>query len=226
MNVQLSYIEENYLKAIYHIGNTNGTETSSTNGIADHLGIKPATVTAMLKKLRDKQIVTYQRYGKVSLTQTGREYALQVVRKHRLWEVFLVDKLNFTWDEVHEVAEQLEHIQSQKLIHELDAFLNYPEFDPHGDPIPDHHGHIKPLVNILLADAQVGCEYRVAAVDDASSDFLQYLMQLEITLNTLVEVIRRFDFDQSVLLRINGRREITVSEKFTQHILLRKTETN
>jgi len=222
--MQLSYIEENYMKAIYHLGMTNGTQTSSTNVIADHLGNKPATVTSMLKKLREKNMVMYERYGKVSLTEQGRERALQVVRKHRLWEVFLVNKLNFTWDEVHEVAEQLEHIHSQKLINELDAFLNFPEFDPHGDPIPNRDGQIKSVKTIPLADAQVGPEYRVAAVDDTSSEFLQYLMQLEITLNTLIQVLSRFDFDQSMLLRINGIREITVSEKFTHHLLLRKAE--
>jgi DtxR family Mn-dependent transcriptional regulator len=218
--MQLSYTEENYLKSIYHLCLTNQHCETATNSIADALDIKPATVTSMLKKLRDKQIISYERYGKVSLTALGNELAIQIVRKHRLWEVFLVQKLNFTWDEVHEIAEQLEHIQSPKLIAELEAFLNYPEFDPHGDPIPNVKGEIKFISTMKLAEATIGKDYKVVAVDDSSSEFLQYLMQIKITLDTSIKVLNRFEFDQSMLILINHDKEITVSEKFSKNLII------
>jgi DtxR family Mn-dependent transcriptional regulator len=218
--MQLSFTEENYLKSIYHIGTENGTEETSTNTIAEYLNIKPATVTSMLKKLRDKKIISYERYGKVSLTKKGKDQALSIVRKHRLWEVFLVEKLNFTWDEIHEIAEQLEHIQSVKLINQLDAFLNYPEFDPHGDPIPNMNGELKSISKLTLAEAVIGKEYKVVAVSDSSSDFLQYLMQLQITLSTSLKVLNRYEFDNSLHILINGKKEITVSSKFSQHLII------
>ncbi len=218
--MQLSYTEENYLKSIYHLCLLNLHQVTATNSIADHLDIKPATVTSMLKKLRDKEIISYERYGKVSLTSKGNEMAMQIVRKHRLWEVFLVEKLNFTWDEVHAIAEQLEHIQSSKLIDQLDAFLNFPEFDPHGDPIPNVRGEIKNISTKTLAEASIGKEYTVMAVDDSSSEFLQYLMQLHITLSTKIKVLDRYEFDQSLLILINEKKEMTVSEKFSKNLII------
>jgi DtxR family Mn-dependent transcriptional regulator len=173
-----------------------------------------------LKKLRDKKIISYERYGKVSLTKKGKDQALSIVRKHRLWEVFLVEKLNFTWDEIHEIAEQLEHIHSVKLINQLDAFLNYPEFDPHGDPIPNMNGELKSISKLTLAEAVIGKEYKVVAVSDSSSDFLQYLMQLQITLSTSLKVLNRYEFDNSLHILINGKKEITVSSKFSQHLII------
>jgi DtxR family Mn-dependent transcriptional regulator len=218
--MQLSNTEENYLKSIYHLGDKNNSNETSTNAIADWMMIKPATVTSMLKKLREKEIINYEKYGKVSLTQQGKDLALQIVRKHRLWEVFLVEKMNFTWDEVHEIAEQLEHIQSVKLINELDAFLKFPEFDPHGDPIPNVNGEIKHISKTTLAQAQIGKEYDVVAVNDSSSEFLQYLMQLKITLSTKIKIINRFEFDKSNLILVDGKHKITVSEKFSEKLII------
>lgn len=215
----LSYTEENYLKSIYHLGEGSLHEQTSTNSIAEYMLIKPATVTSMLKRLRAKQLISYERYGKVSLTKIGNERALQVIRKHRLWEVFLVEKLNFRWDEVHEVAEQLEHIQSDKLIDKLDTFLKFPTHDPHGDPIPDTKGKVSSISKRTLADAEVGRTFMVAAVKDSSSEFLQYLMQLHITLSTPIKVIKKIEFDNSIQIVVN-KKEITVSEKFAQHILI------
>lgn len=214
-----SYTEENYLKAIYHLSGADGG--TSTNALAEHLNIKPATVTSMLKRLRSKGIVDYRRYGGVSLSTEGRGLALQIIRKHRLWEVFLVQHLNFTWDEVHEVAEQLEHIHSTKLIRELDAFLGHPAFDPHGDPIPDLEGRIQPTDHRPLAEMPEGWDCAVAAVNDASAEFLQDLMKLKVTLGTRLCIVSRFEFDNSLLLRIEGNRELTVPMKFACNLLVR-----
>ncbi len=218
--MMLTFTEENYLKAIYHLEISSETRETSTNTIAEHLGIKPATVTAMLKKLNDKEFISYQKYGKVSLSAAGRNIALQIVRKHRLWEVFLVEKLDFTWDEVHEIAEQLEHIQSPKLIDQLDKFLKYPAFDPHGDPIPDTAGQVHEQTRLTLAHAEIGKVYKVIAVNDTSAVFLQYLMQLHITLSTKLKVLSRLEFDQSMIILINHKKEIIISEKLSQNILI------
>lgn len=215
----LSYTEENYLKSIYHLGSETEYENTSTNSIAEYLTIKPATVTSMLKKLREKNLISYERYGKVSLTKKGNEQALKIIRKHRLWEVFLVEKLHFQWDEVHEVAEQLEHIRSEKLTDKLDAFLQFPDYDPHGDPIPDTRGRIKVRSKTTLAEALPGKTYSVVAVKDSSSEFLNYLKQLNIALSTAVSVIQIIEFDRSMIISVDGK-ERTVSEKFASNLLI------
>ena len=215
----LSYTEENYLKSIYHLGKQNLHETTSTNSIAEYLNIKPATVTSMLKKLRVKDLISYEKYGKVSLTKQGIDKALQIIRKHRLWEVFLVEKLFFKWDEVHEVAEQLEHIQSDKLINKLDAYLAFPSFDPHGDPIPNTNGHIKAISKTTLFEGEVGKLYKVVAVKDSSSEFLQYLMDLKITLASSIKVINKIRFDNSIQIMIHNK-EINISEMFAKRIII------
>lgn len=144
----LSYTEENYLKGIFKLTIEMADKTEAgTNEIASHLGIKPASANDMLKKLKEKKLIKYERYGKSSLTKEGKKLAIEIVRKHRLWESFLFEKLAFNWDEVHEVAEQLEHIQSKKLIDKLDQFLNYPSTDPHGDPIPNAKGEWPEIKN-------------------------------------------------------------------------------
>ena len=165
--------EENYLKAIYHISQKSNAEVS-TNAIAEKIEAKASSVTDMLKKLADKNLITYIKYKGVTVTEKGRLTAVDIIRKNRLWEVFLVDKLNFTWDEVHDVAEQLEHIKSPKLISELDAFIDSPTHDPHGDPIPDKNGKIQRTNKILLYNTEIGKAYTCVGVIDSSSDFLKY----------------------------------------------------
>src|SRR5690606_39244400 len=152
----------------------SGMAGAGTNQLAGRLNVRPATATDMLKKLRDKRLVNYERYGKVTLTDTGRDLAIAIVRKHRLWETFLFDKLGFSWDEVHDVAEQLEHIKSEKLVERLDKFLGFPQFDPHGDAIPTANGDYTTESRVLLADADEGGPYTVVAVKDNSPAFLQY----------------------------------------------------
>ena len=166
--------EENYLKAIFHLANDDDAAVS-TNAIARKMETKASSATDMIQKLFEKGLIDYQKYKGVKLTENGRLAAVSVIRKHRLWEVFLVDKLRFSWDEVHEVAEQLEHIKSKKLISELDAFLEFPKEDPHGDPIPDHNGNMPYSKKLLLAKVKRSQRCICIGVKDSTRKFLQYL---------------------------------------------------
>jgi len=200
----ITLTEENYIKAIYQLG-LYGTNTVSTNAIAKEISTKASSVTDMVKKLSEKGYVDYKKYKGVILTKSGNEIAINVVRKHRLWEVFLVEKLNFTWDEVHEVAEQLEHIKSKKLISQLDAFLGYPSYDPHGDPIPDEKGNIKKIDKILLSESKIGDDCICVGVQDSSAEFLQYLDKNKIALGARLNILQREPFDNSITIELNNK---------------------
>ncbi|MBC9794916.1 metal-dependent transcriptional regulator [Sinomicrobium weinanense] len=213
--------EENYLKAIYHLSKDARDEVS-TNAIADAMETKASSVTDMVKKLSEKKLVKYKKYQGVKLTEEGRLYAVNVIRKHRLWEVFLVEKLNFSWDEVHDVAEQLEHIKSDKLVEELDTFLDYPTVDPHGDPIPDKHGKIQPSSKVLLSSLKKGEKGVCVGVKNSSKEFLQYLDKLRISLGDELTVLSREPFDNSVLIRINDS-ELNVSSLTATNLYVTKT---
>jgi len=215
----LSYTEENYLKALFKLGLENGGETAGTNELAAQLSVKPASVTDMLKKLKEKKLIEYEKYGKISLTQQGKRHAVEVLRKHRLWETFLYEKLEFTWDEVHEVAEQLEHIQSGKLVEKLDKFLGYPEFDPHGDPIPNDKGELRVRYKKTLAQVEPGYLCRMVAVKDNSVSFLQYVAELGLSLNSTIQVISRQDFDGQMQIEVNKKVSV-VSSKFAENIFV------
>jgi len=212
--------EENYLKAIYHLGK-QGSVAVSTNAIAEQMETKASSVTDMIKKLADKNLANYVKYQGVSLTKVGRLAAASVVRKHRLWEVLLVEKLNFSWDEVHEVAEQLEHIKSEKLINELDAFLNYPEEDPHGDPIPDKDGNIKKVEKILLSQVDENQSCICVGVKDSSTDFLKYLDKHQISLGTSIKIISKEKFDESMTIDVNNAL-INISKIVSNNIYVKK----
>ncbi|MGJ5642905.1 metal-dependent transcriptional regulator [Formosa sp. S-31] len=214
--------EENYLKAIYLISKY-GAESVSTNAIAEKMDTKASSVTDMIKKLAEKSFVNYKKYQGVRLTEKGRLAASNVVRKHRLWEVFLVDNLNFSWDEVHEVAEQLEHIKSEKLTNELDAFLGFPEEDPHGDPIPGKDGQIKSTQKVLLSQVSIKTACICVGVKDSSVEFLQYLDKLKIGLGTLFSVHSKEVFDESMIIEINGK-PLSIS-KFVSNNLYVKSST-
>ena len=215
----LTLAEENYLKAIYHL-EQQLKNSVSTNALAEEIQTKASSVTDMLKKLADKGYADYIKYQGVNLTQKGKQVAIGIIRKHRLWEVFLVEKLNFKWDEVHEVAEDLEHIQSQKLIDQLDAFLEYPTHDPHGDPIPDKDGKFKQIEKILLSQAIVGNKYQCVGVKDTSSAFLKYLDANAIALGTKIVLLHKEPFDQSIKIELNGI-EITVSQNVAKNLFLK-----
>jgi len=216
----LSFTEENYLKALLHITlEMENKSEAGTNELASYLGVKPATATDMLKKLKEKQLISYEKYGKISLSETGRARAIEILRKHRLWETFLYEKLDFSWDEVHEVAEQLEHIQSQKLVDKLDKFLGFPEYDPHGDAIPNASGELKPSYKKTLSEAAEGSVCRMVAVKDNTVSFLKYVSQLELGINTHIKVISRQPYDGSMEIMINNNK-IAVSQKFAENILI------
>ncbi|RNC88271.1 MAG: metal-dependent transcriptional regulator [Winogradskyella sp.] len=215
----LTLTEENYLKAIYHLSE-DGSTVVSTNAIADKIETKASSVTDMLKKLAEKNLITHIKYKGVTLTETGRRTAINIVRKHRLWEVFLVEKLNFSWDEVHDVAEQLEHIKSPKLIKELDAFLEFPTHDPHGDPIPNANGKIKQTKKIILSNAQNNINYACVGVIDSSSEFLKYLDKHNISIGTSLKVIDKEKFDLSMTIVI-GDKTMVMSQAITSNIYVK-----
>lgn len=214
----LTHTEENYIKTIYHLSSDN--KTVRTNAISEVMNTTPASVSDMLKKLSDKSYIHYEKYQGVSLTKKGKIEALQVVRKHRLWEVFLVEKLKFNWDEVHDVAEQLEHIQSKLLIERLDHFLDHPTTDPHGDPIPNSKGEMPVLRQIMLSELEVQAKGKVIGMKEHSPAFLQYLDKLGITIGASLKVTDRVVFDASVELSINDKKTIVVSHEVAKNILV------
>jgi DtxR family Mn-dependent transcriptional regulator len=218
--MQLSQTEENYIKAIYWLSERNVSFDTSTNEIAAKINTKPPTVSDMLRKLTAKKLVSYQKYKKVQLTKTGRQVAIQIIRKHRLWEVFLHNKLNFNWDEVHEVAEQLEHIHSEKLTERLEQYLGFPRFDPHGDPIPTADGELKEAKRSMLSEISTGITCQVVGVRDSSSDFLQYLKQLNVGIGTKIKVLEKIVFDQSIIVSFKKGHQTTVTKKFADNVLV------
>jgi DtxR family transcriptional regulator, Mn-dependent transcriptional regulator len=215
----LTSTEENYLKSLLKLTIDKETNQIGTNELASFMDVKPATVNDMLKKLKEKNMVQYEKYGKITLSDSGRMYALNVIRKHRLWETFLYEKLSFTWDEVHEVAEQLEHIQSIKLIEKLDQFLKFPEFDPHGDPIPNANGEYKNHFKKTLSQIEVGHSCKMVSVKDNSSPFLQYVVKVGLGLNNKIKVISKQDYDDIMVIEVNGKQN-SVSKKFTENIFV------
>jgi DtxR family Mn-dependent transcriptional regulator len=214
----LSFTEENYLKAIYHLSD-GGTKAVLTNEIAEAMETKPASVTDMVKRLASKNMITYERYYGVNVTKPGKSEALSIIRKHRLWETFLVEKLGFNWDEVHDVAEQLEHIQSPLLIQKLDEFLGFPSVDPHGDPIPDKHGKFHITRQIPIADSS-GKKTVVSAVKDSSPAFLQYLNKIGVYIGVSIQVLEKIEFDRSVEIMIDGKRKLYISKEASENILV------
>lgn len=216
----MTHSEENYLKAIYHLTVQLEAEVP-TNAIAEMMETKASSVTDMLKKLADKALINYIKYQGVSLTDKGRHAAKMIVRKHRLWEVFLVEKLAFTWDEVHDIAEQLEHIKSEQLINKLDDFLGNPTEDPHGDPIPDAQGKITKTEKLLLSELIENETAICVGVKDSSADFLQYLNKQKIALGAVIKVLGRENFDASLHLIINDT-PLTVSSKIAGNLHVKR----
>lgn len=215
----MTFSEENYLKTIYHLTIVSDSEIS-TNAIAEKMETKASSVTDMLKKLAEKDLVNYKKYQGVSLTEKGRLSAKMIVRKHRLWEVFLVEKLDFSWDEVHDIAEQLEHIKSEKLINKLDDFLGNPTEDPHGDPIPDANGQIIKIEKQLLSEFPLQQKGICVGVKDTSSEFLKYLDKQQIALGSTIEVLSKETFDASLKIKVD-QKELVVSNKIAANLYLK-----
>ena len=217
----ISQTEENYLKAIFKICEKTG-KSASTNAIASEMKTSAASVTDMLKRLSEKEYISYEKYKGVTLMELGNKIATNLVRKHRLWEVFLVEKLNFSWDEVHEIAEQLEHIQSSELVKRLDQFLGKPRFDPHGDPIPDAEGKFTFRKQVLLSELPIGSESVVVGVQEHSTPFLQYLDRVKLTLGARIKILEIFEYDESLKVLLNDSSEFTLSSKVSQNLFVQE----
>lgn len=215
---ELTVTEENYIKAIFHLSE-DAEKSVATNEIAAQVNATAASVSDMLKKLQQKKLIIYEKYYGVRLTVEGHKRAVAIVRKHRLWEVFLVDKLGYSWDKIHDLAEQLEHIRSEELIERLDNFLGNPKFDPHGDPIPDSTGKIHSVKHVILSKMKVSAKGKVTGVKDSSAKLLQHLSALGIKLGTAIEVLEIIEFDGSMVIRTDEKKKITISKQVAENVL-------
>ena len=220
MTEHLSTTEENYIKTIYHLQQTEANV--STNEVAARLNTKAASVTDMIKRLNTKQVLNYEKYKGVSLSEEGEKIAIDIIRKHRLWEYFLVEKLQFKWDEVHEVAEELEHISSKQLVERLDSFLGYPKFDPHGDPIPDSKGNIQFQEQINLTELNIEQPSIVSAVvGSQSSELLELLTHKNIGIGTTIVVKKKFSFDNSLEIQTDDNNIFTISRELAMALFVK-----
>jgi len=216
----ITQTEENYLKAIYKIGEKE-KKPVGTNAISGQMKTTAASVTDMIKRLSEKELVNYEKYKGVTLTQKGNKHATNLIRKHRLWEVFLVEKLNFRWEQVHDIAEQMEHINSDNLITRLDAYLGHPRFDPHGDPIPNAEGKFTLRVQNQLSEISPNRKVQLIGVKEHDFPFLEYLNSLNIALGTTLEILEEISFDKSLKIKIDNNKETIISNKVAQTLLVR-----
>lgn len=216
--MNFSSSEENYLKAIYHL--QAGQDKVSTSALAAQLSTKASSITDMMKKLSAKKLLHYKPYHGFYLSETGKKAALLIIRRHRLWEYFLSEKLKFSWNEVHPIAEELEHVSNKKLVEKLDAYLGYPEFDPHGDPIPDSRGKIKKRGRIALYQLPLNEPAPVCRVTNQSQEMLELLEHKNIRIGTIVEIKKYFPFDQSYELKIRPNSTATISEQLAKNIFV------
>jgi DtxR family transcriptional regulator, Mn-dependent transcriptional regulator len=216
--VNFSTSEENYLKAIYHLQVEHGVV--ATNALAEVLKSRPASITDMMKKLSAKQLLNYKPYYGFSLSSEGKRAALVIIRRHRLWEYFLFEKLGFGWDEVHTIAEELEHVSSRKLIDRLDEFLGFPEFDPHGDPIPNSKGKMQNTHKLAVSTLPLNQPATVIRVTNNSTGLLELLREKHIKIGTTIEVKKRFSFDESLQIRIGSNKSETISDQLAKNIFV------
>lgn len=217
--ITLTHAEENYLKAIYHLSE-GGKKGVSTNDVSAEMKTKPASVSDMLRKLGEKEVIEYRKYYGLQITEEGKKLALQTIRKHRLWEVFLVEKLKFSWDEVHEVADELSFVKSQVLIQRLDEYLGFPKFDPHGDPIPDEYGDVRARPRQLVNELDLGSTGQIVAVKDSSPAFLRYLDKVGAYIGARIKVMDKTEFDGSVEILVDNKKSIFMSKDVAGNILV------
>jgi len=218
----LTISEENYLKTIYNLSNS-GENQVSTNSISEFLKTKPSSVTDMIKKLSAKKLLYHKKYKGTNISENGKKLAIQIIRKHRLWEVFLFDKLKFKWDEVHKIAEELEHISNEKLVDKLDDFLENPRIDPHGDPIPDKNGKIDLEPKIPLSQLSISDKCIVSTVNDEKINFLEYLNKIKIHIGSKIKIIDKIEFDKSLEIEVDNKKSIFISNQVSNNILVTKT---
>ena len=211
--------EENYLKAIFHL--IDKDDTFTVNELSKMLNIKMPSVNSMMKKFSQKNWVIYESYKPIKITALGKKEAAHVVRKHRLTEMFLVEKMGFGWEVVHEIAEQLEHIHSEIFFDKMDELLNYPKVDPHGEPIPDKQGNIIQQNLTKLSECKAGETVILSAVIDSSDDFLTYLNHRNLSLNSELKILEVEKFDKSMKIKFSGKTE-TLSEMVCDKILVQK----
>lgn len=220
--MKVSVSKEDHLKAIFHLQQEQGLVT--TNALAAALRTRPASVTDMLKKLKEQKLLIYEKYRGFKLNTEGRKAALLVIRKHRLWEYFLVKKLQFGWEEVHEIAEELEHISSRELIDRLDAFLAFPETDPHGDPIPDSQGRLQVRRQLSLSELPLNKMVQVSGIASQTSEMLELLQYNNIRLGTRLEIRKKFPFDNSLEVKVRNRPPVTLSAQVAKNVLVKDDE--
>jgi DtxR family Mn-dependent transcriptional regulator len=217
--MKYSVSKENYLKAIFHLQQDH--VTVSTNSLADALQTKPASVTDMLKKLKEQKLLQYEKYKGVKLTSEGRKVAIHIIRKHRLWEFFLVEKLGFGWEEVHEIAEEMEHISSKKLIDRLDEYLNFPQTDPHGDPIPDIMGRMPVSQQIGLTALPLHTTAEITSISDQSAELMELLNHKHMKIGTRLEVKKKFSYDQSLEIKLRNQPPFTISAELAKCLFVK-----
>jgi DtxR family Mn-dependent transcriptional regulator len=210
--------EENYIKAIYHL--QQEAERVNTMLLASTLETKPASITDMLKKLKTKRLLDYKPYYGFKLSAEGNKVALGIIRRHRLWEFFLAEKLKFNWEEVHEMAEDLEHVSNRKLIDKLDAFLGYPKFNPHGDPIPDQDGKIQKEEHVLLSELKVKAQGRVTKIKSHSTKIIDLISHQQINIGSKITVKKVFEFDESMEIVIDGKTTKNISQQLAKNIFI------
>ena len=218
----LTTSEENYLKTIYNLSES-GKKQVSTNSISKFLKTKPSSVTDMIKKLSAKKLLYHKKYKGTNISSNGKKLAIQIIRKHRLWEVFLFEKLNFKWDEVHKIAEELEHITNEKLIEKLDKYLKYPKIDPHGDPIPNKNGEIDIKPKIKLSNLLINNNCIVSNVNDDDGNLLEYLNKIKIHIGSKIKVFDIIEFDKSIEIEIDSKNKVFISNRVAENILVTKT---
>jgi DtxR family Mn-dependent transcriptional regulator len=210
--------EENYIKSIFHLQQETGLV--NTNSLAAEMQTRPASVTDMLKKLKGKKLLQYEKYKGFKLNEAGKKAALDVVRKHRLWEFFLVEKLKFDWDKVHPIAEELEHISSEELVQRLDNFLGNPSFDPHGDPIPDRNGKIPVIKQQSLSEISFKKNVTVSSVSNQAAQMLDMLKHYNIAIGTQLMVLKKFEFDGSLEIKVSKQNACIISEQVAKNIFV------
>ena len=218
----LTTSEENYLKTIYNLSES-GKNQVSTNSVSKFLKTKPSSVTDMIKKLSAKKLLYHKKYKGTNISSNGKKLAIQIIRKHRLWEVFLFEKLNFKWDEVHKIAEELEHITNEKLIERLDKYLKYPKIDPHGDPIPNKNGEINIKPIIKLSNLLINNNCIVSNVNDDDGNLLEYLNKIKIHIGSKIKVFDIIEFDKSIEIEIDSKNKVFISNRVAENILVTKT---
>ena len=215
-----SYTEENYLKALFNLANEKGEV--SVNELSKRLEIKMPTVNSMIKKLADKKLVHYESYKPLRLTEKGKKEAGLVIRKHRLTEMFLVQKMDFGWEQVHEIAEQIEHLHSPHFFEKMDEMLGYPTIDPHGSPIPDKTGKIDWVNYEKLSDCKAGETVKLAAVIHTTDDFLKFLNSRELQLGLKIKIKSVERFDGSMVIAYNKKTAETLSHTVSERLLVEK----